>query len=288
VVVYRHDRRRRVTLVLLVITSLALMSLDERGSGIINSARSAAQDVVSPLQSLADDVINPASDWLDGLGRANELQDENERLRAQLNDAKSEIAAAKASLAQLAEFQQLYDLSNIQDSDAVVAEVVVQSSDNFSRTFRISKGSDSGLAKGMPVVVGVNTKAALVGQVFSVSKSSAIVRRIDDRNFGTGAQLVQKDTTGPQGTAEGAGDSSLLRFSVIGDSSTAVAIEKGEVAVTLGSPIEPYPPGLVIGTVVHSIGAGGAIARDAELRPVVDLDSLTLVKVLKYTAPGIP
>ena len=35
------------------------------------------------------------------------------------------------------EFQQLYDLSNIPDSDAVVAEVVVQSSDNFSRTFRV-------------------------------------------------------------------------------------------------------------------------------------------------------
>ena len=50
VVVYRHDRRRRLTLVLLVITSLALISLDERGSGIIDSARTAAQDVVSPLQ----------------------------------------------------------------------------------------------------------------------------------------------------------------------------------------------------------------------------------------------
>ncbi len=78
-VVYRHDRRRRLTLVLLVITSLALISLDERGSGIIDSARTAAQDVVSPVQTLADDVINPAADWFDGLGRANELQDRERR-----------------------------------------------------------------------------------------------------------------------------------------------------------------------------------------------------------------
>ena len=75
-------------LVLLVITSLALVSLDERGSGIINSARTAAQDVVSPIQSLADDVFNPASDWLDGLGRANELQDQNEKLQRELDAAK--------------------------------------------------------------------------------------------------------------------------------------------------------------------------------------------------------
>ena len=46
--------------------------------------------------------------------------------------------------------------------------------------------------KGYPVVVG-DTKngAALVGQVVSVSQSRAVVRRIDDRNFGVGAQLVQ-------------------------------------------------------------------------------------------------
>jgi hypothetical protein len=71
VVVYRHDRRRRLTLALLVLTSLALITLDERGSGLINSARSAAQDVVSPVQQLADDVVNPASDWLSSIGRGN-------------------------------------------------------------------------------------------------------------------------------------------------------------------------------------------------------------------------
>ena len=165
--------------------------------------------------------------------------------------------------------------------------MLAQTTDNFSRTFRISKGSDSGIKKGMPVVVGVNTRAALVGQVFSVSKTAAIIRRIDDRQFGTGAQLVQPQGVGPKGTAVGQPDSSLLRFSVIDASGTAVAMKKGEVAVTLGSFLEPYPPGLVIGTVVRSVEAGGAIARDAELRPVVDLDALDVVKVLKYP-PAAP
>jgi rod shape-determining protein MreC len=284
VVVYRQDRRRRLTLVLLVLTALALMSLDERGSGLINSARTAAQDVVSPLQSLADDVINPASDWLDGLGRANELQDQNTRLRQQLDAAKSEIAAAKGSLAELNALKGIVDLPDIADADGVVAEVVTQTSDNFSRTFRISKGSDAGIALGMPVAVNGTGASALVGQVFSVSKTSAIVRRIDDANFGAGAQLVQdKGVYGPKGAAAGQRDSSLLRFSVIGDTRTFVTMKKGDVAVTLGLPIESFPQGLVIGTVVRDVGAGGAIARDAELRPVVDLNALNFVKVLKYT-----
>ena len=287
-VVYRHDRRRRLTLVLLVLTSLALISLDEQGSGLINSARTAAQDVVSPVQTLADDVINPTANWFDGLGRANELQDQNERLRQQLDAARSEIASAKGSLAELKALQDIADLPDVADGDAVTAEVVAQGAGNFSRALRISKGSDAGVALGMPVVVGTSGKSALVGQVVRVSKTSAVVERIDDANFGAGALLVQGSGTGPKGTAEGQRDSNLLRFSVIDDSGTSVVLKKGDVAVTLGSIGEPFPANLVIGTVVHEVGAGGAIARDAELRPVVDLDALTVVKVLKYPPAPIP
>jgi rod shape-determining protein MreC len=284
----RPDRRRRLTLILLIITSLALVSLDERGSGIIDSARTAAQDIVSPLQHAADDVINPVSDWLDGLGRANELQDQNEKLRRQLAAAKAEIAAAKASLADAATMRQVLDLPDIDDGTAVTAEVVDDAGGNFSRAFRISKGSASGIAKDMPVVFGKSGKSVLVGKVVRVSQNSAIVQRIDDANFGVGAQLVQADANGPKGTAEGQRDSNLLRFSVIDDSATTVELKKGDIAVTLGGIDKTYPQGLAIGTVVRSVGAGGAINRDAELRPIVDLDALTIVKVLKYPPVPIP
>lgn len=288
-VVYRQDRRRRVTLVLLVITSLALMSLDERGSGVINSARTAAQDVVSPLQTLADDVINPASDWLNGLGRANELQDENERLRRELADARSGVAAAEGSAARLRELEQILDLPTIDDATGVTADVVSQGTGNFTRTFEIAKGRNSGIARGMPVVVGdQKSGAALVGQVVSTSRTRSIVRRIDDRNFGVGAQLVQGAGFGPAGTATGQPDSSLLRFSVIVDSASGAVLKKGDVAVTLGADDEFFPKNLVIGTIVREVGAGGAIARDAELRPVVDLDALTIVKVLRNQQVATP
>jgi rod shape-determining protein MreC len=289
VVVYRQDRRRRVTLVLLILTSLALISLDERGSGLLNSARTAAQDVVSPVQDLADDVVNPASDWFSGLGRANELQDQNVRLRQELAQARSGIAAGAAARARLAELLTLQDLPNVADSDGVVAQVVTQQTGNLSRSFRISKGASAGIAKGQPVVVAdAAGDGALVGQVFSVSRKSAIVRRIDDRDFGAGAQLVQSNAFGPKGTASGQPDSNLLRFSVYDATGAAVAMKKGDVAITLGSLFEPYPRGLVIGTVAHSVAAGGSIVRDAELRPIVDLDRLDAVKVLKSPSASTP
>jgi rod shape-determining protein MreC len=284
VVVYRHDRRRRVTLVLLVLTSLALISLDERGSSLIDSARSAAQDFVAPVQHLADDAVNPASDWLSSIGRANELQDENVKLRQQLAQARSEAAAGAGARARLKELTALADLPNVADPNGVVAEVVTQDTGNLSKSFRISKGSDAGIERNMPVVVADSSgDGALVGQVYSVSKTSAIVRRIDDRDFGVGAQLVQGTAFGPKGTASGQAGSGLLRFSVIEESGTVLTMNKGDVAITLGGGfLEAYPRGLVIGKVAHSVAVGGSIAHDAELRPVVDLDQLDVVKVLKF------
>jgi len=293
VVIPRHDRRRRLTLALLVVTSLALVSLDEQGSGLIDSARTLAQDVVQPVQHLADNAVNPVADWLDGLGRASELQDENARLRQQLDAARSAVASARGSLAELDQLEQILDLPDVADADGVVADVVTQGADNFSRTFRISKGSSSGIAKNMPVVVGATsaggaTRSALVGRVASVSRTSAIVERIDDANFGAGAQLVQGKGFGPKGTAAGQRNSDLLRFSVIDDSAATVVLKKGDIVVTLGAFGESYPAGLVIGSIVHEVDVTGALARDAEVRPVVDLNSLTIVKVLKYPPAPVP
>ena len=285
----RHDRRRRLTLVLLVITSLALVSLDERGSGIINSARTAAQDVVAPVQDLADDVINPVSDWLDGLGRANELQDENDKLRRQLDVARAAIAADKATQVELANLRAIADIPDIDDGTAITALVDGEGPGNFSRSMRLSKGSSSGIAVNMPVIVGAGNKAALVGRIARVSANNAIVQRIDDGSFGVGAQLIQPDKEGPPGTAEGQRDSNLLRFSVVDNSTTTIAFNKGDAVITLGGDADKnYPRGLVIGTILHTVEAGGASARDATLRPVVDLDALTIVKVLRYPPVPIP
>ena len=115
------------------------------------------------------------------------------------------------------------------------------------------------------------------------------MQRIDDGSFGVGAQLIQPDKEGPPGTAEGQRDSNLLRFSVVDNSTTTIAFNKGDAVITLGGDADKdYPRGLVIGTILRTVDAGGASARDATLRPVVDLDALTIVKVLRYPPVPIP
>jgi rod shape-determining protein MreC len=283
VVVYQPDhRRRRVVLVMLVLTALALISFDERGSSTIDQARSTAADVIQPVRDLSSSVFNPVTDWLDGLGRASELQSENDRLRRELAQAKTDAAAGAAARAQLKELLALFDLPQVEDYDGVVADVTGQST-GFDRTFSIDKGTDDGIAKDMPVVVG----GALVGKVYRVTSTGAVVQRIDDRQFGVGAQLLDKDQLGPVGTASGQIDSRNLVFAII-EGAAGVAMKKGEIAITNGGEKSTYPRGLPIGTVARNVTAGGSVARNAELQPIVDLDSLDVVKVLRYQAPVAP
>jgi rod shape-determining protein MreC len=283
--VYRHDRRRRITLVMLIITSLVLVTLDQQGTGIVGSMRTAAHDVISPLQDVADDAISPVSDFFDSLGRADELQSENERLRRENAGLRSQLFAGREALAEAEAFRQLADLPRIEDFDSVIAAVTDGSAGNFERTFQINRGADDGLAKDMAVVVGAKG-GALVGKIASVSKSRATVQRIDDPQFGVGVQLIDpQGAQGPIGLANGRRDSTFLELQV---NDSAQKLVKGEAALTRGAAGSPFPSGLAVGTVVRGVDPSTATAERASLRPVADLDRLSVVKVLRYRPKAAP
>jgi rod shape-determining protein MreC len=285
-VVYRQDRRRRITLVMLIITSLVLITLDQNGTGVVSTLRSGAQDVISPLQDLADDAISPVTDFFDGLGRGDELARENERLRARNAELQGKIAAAQAALADVAELRESLDLPNIADYDGVFATVVDGTAGNFERTFQIDKGSDAGIAQDMAVVVG-RQGGALVGKVASVSNDRATVQRIDDPRFQVVVQLLLPDASGgvgATGRARGQRDSTLLALQV----DTATKVRKGQYAITRGGESSPFPRGLVVGHVAKDVDPSTAVAERAALRPAIDPDRLTIVKVLRYQPAPTP
>jgi len=269
---------------MLIITSLVLITLDQQGTGAVSSVRSAAQDVISPLQDLADKAITPVDHFFDSLGRADQLRADNARLRRENADLKAQVAAGLAARQEVDAFRQIYDLSRVADYDGVVASVVDGSAGNFERSLQIDKGTDAGIATGMPVVVGT-AGGALVGKVVAVSKTRATVQRLDDPQFGVVVYVLSPPDGSTAGLASGQADSTFLELNVT-DASTR--LKKGQFAITTGRAGSPFPGGLAVGTVVHDVDPSTASTERAELRPIVDLDKLTLVKVLKYQAPSQP
>src|SRR4051812_7873782 len=82
--------RRRYVLVLLVLTSVTLITLDQRNgdSGPIGGMGRFAHRVVAPVSDSAASVMRPVSDWFDGVLHAGSLKRDNTDLRRKLAAAR--------------------------------------------------------------------------------------------------------------------------------------------------------------------------------------------------------
>ena len=81
--VYRRESRRRPIIALIVITCLALITLDHNGNGVIGSVRHNAQDAIAPVQNLVDNAFDPVTNVFDGVTKVDGLESENARLRCE-------------------------------------------------------------------------------------------------------------------------------------------------------------------------------------------------------------
>ncbi|MGH9024580.1 MAG: rod shape-determining protein MreC [Acidimicrobiia bacterium] len=274
-VVYREGNRRRLILLLVIVTAVALITLDLRGGGPLGVVRRAARDTLSPLQSATDAVFSPIGDWLDGVTRAGQLQDENERLRRQLDDARGQLAESQDALQENEQLQQLLDIPYVEDIDAVTARVVSGAPGNFQETVEIDKGTGDGVEKGMPVVTG----AGLIGTVTEVAADRSSVELVTDPDSTIGVRLVN---TGTLGIAKGRlGEDELVLDFVAPD----VEVIEEEQVFTSGLEESALPPDIPV-AYVTSVNIGeGALEQDIRLKPLADLEALEHVKVLKWTPP---
>ncbi|HYV59290.1 MAG TPA: rod shape-determining protein MreC [Acidimicrobiia bacterium] len=269
-VAYQRTNRRPI-LVLLIVTAVALITLDVRGSGPISTVRGGAHDVVDPIAGALDTVFSPVGDWIDGVTKAASLKDENARLRRRLDAARGEQAAARAAVEENKDLRKLLDLPFAADANAVAAPVVEGAPGNFELTVQIGKGASDGVGADMPVVTG----AGLVGRVVEVSRDRATVLLMNDPQSGVG---VKMERTGTFGVAKGRGDTGTLRVDFVDPNADVTA---GEVVSTAGVQNSPFPAGIPVGTVSKATRTPGDLQLDVLVKPLVDFSHLDYVKVLR-------
>jgi rod shape-determining protein MreC len=277
VAVYRRSRRQRFVLLLLVLTSITVITLDFRGEddGLLEGVRRGARDVFAPVQSAADRVFAPVGDFFGGLTRYGNVKSENDRLRAELEQARGELlrqAGADGERQRLLELQQLTFAPNI---PAVAARVVSDTPSNFQVTVSIDKGTDAGIERGMPVVTG----AGLVGRVADASRTAATVVLITDRTSNVGVRL---QSSGDVGVATGEGPRQPMRVDLV---QLETQLTPGEAVVTSGLQQSVFPPEIPVGRVRSARVAPGALKQEVTIDPVVDLQRLEFVKVLQWRSP---
>jgi rod shape-determining protein MreC len=271
--VYRRESRRRPILVMVVITSLALISLDTGGNGVIASVRHGARDLIAPVQGVVDDAFHPVANLFDGVSKYDQVRSENAKLRARVNELEKNLYTERAVGQNAAELEKLLDLPNIEDVTGVVAQVVGSSAGNFERTITLNKGTDKGIVVGMPIVVG----AGVVGRVTDASKTRSTVTLIDSQNQGVG---VRTERARAQAVTEGRAGDRLLRLSFLDN--PRADIQEGELVFTSGVDGAAFPADLPVGRIVKIDRNRGELDPDIFVQPVVDFDNLVYVKALRW------
>ena len=204
-----NRRRTWLRLGLLVVTAIALLTLDARGSGgVLDTARGSAQEVLGPVRTFGDWVTGPIRDAWRGLVSFDDLETENAQLRG-------ELASVRASVLRVGELerdrQELLALLDARDVvqaiPRVTARVIDAPVSNFER-HDLDAGRRDGIREGMPVESG----DGLIGRVVEVTPSWASVELLTDPNFDVGVRIVR---SGDDGLASGRGPGRDLKVSYI-------------------------------------------------------------------------
>jgi rod shape-determining protein MreC len=267
--------RSRFTLVLLVLTSVTVLTLDFRGAGAVDDLRGAASTIFSPLADGASTVTEPFTDAWNGAFGYDDLEQENERLRERIAELEGNEVASADAIRQLDELADLEGISRYTAEPSVVARVVGGSLTNFENSIQLDRGSDDGVQVGMPVLTG----AGLVGRVIAVTGGRSTVQLITDPGFEIGIRLAR---SGELGLARGTGDGEPL----VVDAGIPVNVENQirnrESVTTSGVDGSIFPADIPVGRVTSVDTAADQLSLVLTLEPVADLGELSMVRVLLW------
>jgi len=273
---FKQGASSKARLAFFSLLGVSLLVIDSR-TGMLNAMRQGIGTVLYPLQRtllVPRDALSMGTDYFSEITR---LRSENGDLR------RVEIANARQLLQveQLAqENRQLRELMGARDRAAVksvVAEVLYDTRDPFSRKLVLDKGVQQGVASGQPVVDAVG----VVGQITRVFPLSSELTLLTDRNL---TIPVQVQRNGLRAIAFGGTEPGRMELRYM---SVNADLKEGDTVVTSGLD-SLYPAGLPVGRIaVVDRSRTGNFAR-VVVDPIAGVDRSRLLLVLLVDNTGLP
>ena len=260
-------------LVAAVLLSVAL-SLGSAVFGGTDPVSNAVNAGATPFRTGVSAVL----DWFGGVQdyvlHYDQLHEELDSLRARVAELEDEVRQNEEAAKENEKLRELLDLQQKRaDFSFQSARVSERSTDNWSNTLTLSRGSDAGLEVGDCVIT---ETGALVGVLREVGVNWSTVSTVINTTTQLGG-IVNR--TYSAGVLEG--DFTLmgqgkLKLSYLSDSAQLVS---GDEVLTSGKG-GVYPSGLVVGTVDGVFTDPSGINRYAVVTPTAVLEDLTEVFII--------
>ena len=271
--------RSRLLLVLLLVSSLFLITLDLRGVNLASSIRSGIATAFSPLESVASKIFSPIGNFTSDLKNFGQSKKKIEQLTKENDLLKSTQILDEDTVGQLSQLRNVLDLAGRGGYKVVAAKVINRgSSATFKQTITIDAGKSSGVDINMTVI----SDSGLVGVVKSVTSNSAIVLLMSDPTFKIGVRIAGTQSIG---VVSGQGGSTYLLqlLDATGE------IKKGDVLVARGSQNgKPFVPGVPVGTVTTVQSNASSITQNADVIGVSNLERIGVVAVVTSSPKNDP
>ena len=267
----RNGGRARLLLVILIVTSLFLITLDLRGVKVIDSFKQSSQTVMSPFQRAGSAVLRPVKNFFSDVTHLGRTRNQIEKLEAENANLKQRLINRKNADAQLKQLKSILDLAGTAGYKIVNAKVISNgSSQSFSQTITIDSGATAGIKKNMTVL----SQSGIAGVVKDVYPTSALIQLASDPSFRIGARVAGSQQIGVL-TGRGTSSASLQLL----DNSSTVKV--GDVLLSRGSIANrPFVPGVPLGYVTSVDNSAGAVAQTATVRYYTNFSTLGVVAVV--------
>ncbi len=271
------DRRARTMLVILLLASFIVITLDARRSSDspVDVLRSGVGAVFGPLETGAATVTSPLTGLVDYFGDMQELRETNEALRERNDRLHTRLRTRAFVSNRGVELDRLLGVGRQQGQRLVPAQVTaIGAGQSFSRTVTIDAGRRDGVRQDMTVLNG----QGLVGRVISATSSTASVLLLIDPDSVVGGRLGDSMELGFISGEGDIGEEGRLRMQLV----DRVARPKaGDTVVTWGSRNgAPYVAGVPIGSVETVRTSPRELSKTVVIEPYVDFSSLDLVGVV--------
>ena len=276
------SNRSRLLLVILLVSSLLLITLDLRGVSLISGSRSVTQTVLSPIQKATSDIFAPVGRFMSDVKNFGKTKAEIQDLRTANSRLKNQAVLNADIKGQLAELKKVLDLAGRGSFKVVSARVIGRgSASTFSQTVTLDAGTSSGIRKSMTVI----SENGLVGVVKDATINSSIVLLMSDPTFRIGVRVARSQSVGVL-MGEGTNSYTVELLDPSG------SLEVGDSLISIGSDNNrPYIPGLPVGVVTKVDHTTTLLTQSATVKAYTNLNDLGIVSVVVQaptTAPNKP
>lgn len=263
--------RVRIVLVLAVLLAVVLAVVSNlTGMSIPDMF---VKTVLTPIRSGVSNLTDQAEQLYSYMYDYEALLAENQELKEKLAQMEDDARIAESLTRENERLRLALDMQEANEDYVMVdAYVIGSSSNDWTSTFTINRGTGSGIEEGM---CAITANGELVGLVSEAGSNYAVVKSVLDSSLEISATIAASGYNGMVQGGYSTGLAGLLRMNYLPSSAT---IRNNDQVVTTGSTV--YPRNLVIGNVVDAGFDDTGVAKYALLEPAVDIRNLEQVFIV--------